>query len=372
MLFPAGAVLVMAERAGRDQLSLYDPDTLALRLRASPPVRYHGTRMSPSRRFVAVADNTSEQAPIHVIEGDTLRTTVIPHDGGWLEAMWQNTRDRLVAMVSYSGARPSMRFLVFDMDRVRSDNYAADGPYWRAPVLDVRAPNTQPALWFSWSWVSVSPDDRYAVFPVEDVGAHGSAEATPGLYVMDLRTGALRWVENAWSPVGISPDGSTIVAYRTSEKVSGGSAYDLVLVDEATLRRDEVRLPFGDRPVYHTTRTGHRVVLTALSGGGAVRVYDFQTRALTALEGASVSLADEFAVRSQADELWVASSGLYRVALGERRVESVGLDWFPTHLNILPQRDLLVLDVPGRDELRFWSPATRTVTRSVALPPPRP
>ncbi len=372
VLFPSGGVLVMAERGGRDQLSLFDPDSLALRLRVDPAVRYHGTRMSPSRRFVAVADNTSDQAPIHVIEGDTLRTTIIPHDGGWLEAMWQNTRDRLVAMVSYGGERPSMRFMVFDMNRVRDDNYAADGDFWRAPVLNVRAPDTQPAQWFSWSWVSVSPDDRYAVFPVEDVGAHGSTAPTPGLYVMNLTTGALRWVENAWGPVGISPDGSTIVAYRTREKVSGESAYDLVLVDEATLRRDEVRLPFGDRPVYHTTRTGHRVVLTALTGGGAVRVYDFQMRSLTALEGASVSLADEFAVRSQADELWVVSGGLHRVALGERRVESVGLGWSPAHLNILPQRDLLVLDVPGQNELRYWSPATRTVTRRVALPqPPR-
>lgn len=73
-----------------------------------------------------------------------------------------------------------MRFRVFDMNRVRDDNYAADGSFWRAPVLNVRVADTQPAQWLSWSWVSVSPDDRYAVFLVEDVGAPGFDGADAG------------------------------------------------------------------------------------------------------------------------------------------------------------------------------------------------
>ena len=101
LLFPAEGVLLMAERDGGDELRLLHESSYAEVARKHAWVRYHGTRMSPSRRFLAVADNTSDEHPIHVIDTRSLRGVAVPHDGDTLEAVWANGSDRLVAVVFY-------------------------------------------------------------------------------------------------------------------------------------------------------------------------------------------------------------------------------------------------------------------------------
>src|SRR5690606_8765224 len=78
MLFPRDQVLLMAERDGQDLLRVLDPATGAVLREVETAARYHGTRLSPSGRFVAVADNTSPAAPIHIIDTTTYDIVEIP------------------------------------------------------------------------------------------------------------------------------------------------------------------------------------------------------------------------------------------------------------------------------------------------------
>ena len=104
IIFPGDEVILLGELEGADYLSFLDARTLQT-LETMPALdgaRYHGTRLSPSKQFLAVCDNNDRPCPIHVVDLETRTTEIIPHDGFWLEAMWLEQADTLFAVIFYA------------------------------------------------------------------------------------------------------------------------------------------------------------------------------------------------------------------------------------------------------------------------------
>jgi hypothetical protein len=182
ILFPKDGLLLMSEGDDhRDTLQLLDPETFVVRKSVSKPVRYHGTRLSPSGRWVAVADNTSDAAPIHVIDAQTLQHVVIPHDGDWLEAVWLSETDTLAAIVFYDplGAHPAARILTWSLAGAAT---LPDAAHWPAPDVDLRVEDVRPpeilsirdwGIHLYYTRIGVHPRDEEVVFPVTTIAGVG-------------------------------------------------------------------------------------------------------------------------------------------------------------------------------------------------------
>lgn len=370
ILFPEQAVLLMGEVDGKDQLRKLDISTYDETDRKDTTARYNGTRLSPSRRYVAVADNIPESAPIHIIETATLSTVEVPHNGEWLEAMWLNGSDQLLAVVFYNmwNANAYARLVLWSIEDVRTGNFALDGDgLWQNPELDIRVPGASGDMAFSFTWVGVSPDDRYAVFPVlfED-------EVEPDtwnhkLVVLDLINGGTRIVEDARGPVGFTPDGSTIVSYRYVE-VAGQTEAQLLMLDRNTLEEEILDLPFDQAsPQYFVTREGNFVVIASNFGNETLVLYDIDNKNMTNLSGPALNL-HEFVSRLGEGQLWIVDDGLHLLNFFAGTLETVELDWMPDHINILRQRDRLVLDDMSSNKIRFMDPETATTVMEADLP----
>ncbi len=361
LLFPSSGILVMSEVDGLDVLELRDAATFAPKATKHASVRYHGTRMSPSRNWVAVADNTSDTAPIHIVDATTLETRVIPHDGDWLEAMWMHQQDELVAIVFYDvgSTTASARIMSWSIETARQSGFVADSTgFWPNPKMDIRLPGTTADMFFSFTWVGVSPDDHYVVFPVRKTSTGGSSYA---LVVLDTTNQTLRTVDGAKGPVGFTPDGSTIVSY------SGSVDQRLLLIDTATLAVDPEDVPIDGGITYFVSREGNQVVVAGNFGDQRLTLYDIDNQRQTQMAGPAIGL-DEFVSRIGHDELWlVDQQALFRLDMRQGLFETVSTSFAPQHVNILPTRDRLVLDGAGTNKLFFMDPSTKRVTRTVSV-----
>jgi len=348
LLQPSAGLLVMAEEGGADNLFLLDPEALELVDHQPVSARYHGTRLSPSRRWVAVADNNELFYPIHILDPETsLEPTVIPHGGDWLEGMWLSQSDRFAAVI-FNLELATVRLVVWDMEGLDS---LADCE-WEAPLVSRTLTGFSPDWSFSFTWIGVAPDDGAVVFPMKD------AEGEHILLVMDPDSGALREVRDAAGPVGFTPDGGTIVSYRYDDDDDPV----LLLIDAATLAVTEWPIPMVDGPSYFVTREGGAVVIASSYGGDSLIVYDIETGGYTHLGGPGLSLdLNEFVSRMGHDELWLVSDGLFRLDFTELVLEPIGTDFFPRHINHLPEQDLLVLDDEVDPRLIFYDPDSRDV-----------
>ncbi|MDH5493714.1 MAG: hypothetical protein OEY14_17300, partial [Myxococcales bacterium] len=262
ILFPEGALMVMGEQGGVDILRTYDPETYAPIDVVSTSARYHGTRMSPSRRWVAVADNAQAAKPIHLIEAGSLQILEIPHDGEWLEAMWLHGSDTLVAIVFYEIDQPTAyaRVMIWDLPSVKAGGFATDADgTWSLKLRDLRIDGVSRDLAFSFTWVGIAGDDSLVVFPVRQydpaLAAWGYA-----LRVLDLDAGTLRSVGDAQGPVGFTPDSSTIVSYHYVDDGMGGTSPELLLIDAATLETTPMAIPWDGLPQYFVSHEGNYVV----------------------------------------------------------------------------------------------------------------
>lgn len=365
ILFPKSGVLVMSEKNGTDQLNLFDAQTFQVLESASVDVRYNGTRMSPSREYVVVADNTSEHAPLHVIDTATLKRQILPHDGEWLEGMWMNAKDTLMAVVFYDiyGAAPHARVLSWNVTDLVAGEFARDDAgLWAHRVLDIDVPDVNPDMMFSYTWVGISPDDRYAVFPV--LGQDEGGVEQHQLLVLTTATGEIRRVENAKGPVGFTPDGSTIVSYTEGD----GSDQDLLLIDAETLTKDEQAVPIDGGITYFVSHEGNYVVVASNWGDQRLVLYDVDNDAVTEMAGPAIGL-NEFVSRLGHGELWlVDQQSLFRLDLNAGEFETVSTSFAPEHINILRNHDWLVMDDARSDQLVFFDPTDRLTVGTVTLP----
>ncbi|MDC3962876.1 hypothetical protein [Polyangium jinanense] len=370
LLFPASGLLVMSEESEKDRLDLFDQETLALKKSVELDIRYHGTRMSPSRSFIGVADNTSEKFPIHVIEADTLDRHVIPHDGEWLEAVFLNKSDTLVAIVFYDQGKPTprARLLGWSMQELAIAGYPL-GPtgFWAAPVFDIEVPGIAWDLSSSFTWIGTSPDDKYIVFPVRkaEVQPDDKIVYTHELLVLDPGTKELREVPGARGPVGFTPDGSTIVSYGDQD-MNGNQ--ELWLVDAETLEVDPEPVTIEGGISYFVSRDGNFIVVASSNGEQQLVLYDVDQDRSTQMEGPGVGL-EEFVSRVGRKEMWIVDNqSLFRLDLAAGEIAEVETTFTPEHVNILPTRDRLVLDDADSNDIVFFDPNDKSVKTIVALP----
>ncbi len=384
MLFPEAGLMTMAQSDEHtEELTVYSRDDWSVLQTTRVSARYHGTRMSPTHRWVAVADGSAEGGPIHVVDPLTLDAHVMPTETDITEAMWLNGTDVLTAILvdlDEQTSQWSSRLVAWGItEQVIAD--VADQGSWPDPLIDVTVDDMAFALGASWTWIAVSPDDSQVVFPVWYLPDDETLQEV--LLVLDLDEDTVEQVPDAGGPVGFTPDGSTIVAHGQSTDGEGA----LLLIDAASLAVTEVVLPLEGSLYYFVSHEGNQVV--AVAAGVDTQdlvVHDLDSGTSVSLGGAGLSL-NEFVTRPATDELWlvdalkreaVDTSGetviqsdpndLFVLDLGEPSLAQLGLDFEPAHLNIQPTRDRLILDDQGSDTFRFFDLGTREVVSEVVLP----
>ena len=405
VLFPRSSVMVIGENLSvGDVLMRFDDTTLSMTQRVATTASFWGTRTSPTGTYVAVADNSMLNHPINVIEADTLAVHAMPWGGGELEAMWLNQSDTLVAILfdGTAGVVGGGRIMTWSLSSLAASGFAtsSDGT-WASPTLDVSLSSVGFDLDFSYTWIAVSPNDTAAVFPVLRGTASGGTEHQ--LLVVNLASGAIQTVDNAYGPVGFTPDGTTIVSYtyvgdRVTVGTNGSINADasvgadggvhangtasgevdadvgagiptpqLLLIDAADFSSTTANIPSGQAPSYFVTREGNDVVVASNLGSASLVIYDITMHQFVPVGGPPVGL-NNFVSRIGYDQLWLVDQGLYCLDFATAVLQSVPLSWTPLNINILPMHDWLVLDDAASGAIRFFAPTTRTVTRTVNLP----
>jgi hypothetical protein len=353
VLFPADGLLVMGERNSDEHLYLFDHETMEQLNERVVDADYNGTRSSPSRRWVAVADNDVSPPPVHVIDTRDLGVTHVHEEGAYIEAMWLNERDSL-AVITESSDRGGAVLTLWDPEQPDAPEVAAWAPYHHFQVS------------IDYTWIGVHPYDELVVFPVEH------EERGDELLVLDPATEAITVVENAHGPVGFSPEGDQIVAYRYEDRDGDGhgdegGASSLLLIDTATFAIQELPVPFPGYPEYFVNGEGRVVVVASMVGGEELVLFDLDTGAMSEVGGPSLML-EEFVSREGHDELWLVDrADLFRLDLETASLETIDLGWRPAHINILPSADLLVLDEDDDTVVRFWDPEERSTVTTVEL-----
>ena len=423
MLFPEVGPMVMAQFGDTERLQTFDRDTWLEVDNQVLPYRYHGTRMAPSRGWIAAVDNADPALPVHVLDPSDLSVHAWPTNAAYIEAMWANNTDLLLSVIvrcvapegceevhdpddtgadsgTYetsgrdsapadssppsdsgddtggdsgsgdTGAEPYVSLEGYATEIVAWQLDASGNPFasgtWPAPTIDLTLPDTFADLTGSFTWITVSPDDHFAAFPLVDATRYGAPDAYD-LVLVDLTDGTIRTVPGVRGPVGFTPDSSTLVGYSIvgtgEERVE-----DLVMVDLATLEPTYEGLAAPGELTYFVTHEGNYVVV--VSTGDETRpilLVNLDDGTTTAL-GEGVGL-DEFVSRPAANQLWlVENPDLWRLDLGTAKLEAQTLPFVADHINILPERDLLVLDDPEIEELYFVDPDDVTAVQSVALP----
>lgn len=348
-------------------LTLYDPQSLQERR-----VYLHGSTLetavvSPRRRLLAMRDGGEVRVRTSDLSGGARLVFRQP-----VRAMaWTHQTDRIVGF-SYSP------WMLSGARSTHVEVIEATAPEGQEPrrVLDVTIPATGlrygSFLDFEGNLV-VSPDDRYAVLTLRHFTSPEDADGQLRLYFVDLQTGVVTTTEGR-GPVGFTADGTIAIGFALGDPGTTAPT-QLLVIDVATMRHDRFPLPLYGAPSFFTTRNGHRVVVGGIDDNARVQLFDLTRRQMIGLDGPSVGLGS-FVVRERDDSLYALHAtfddgdALHRISLETRRVERIGLGWEAANLNLLPRRDLLVFDVPGRNRLRYWSPATRQVVREVPLPAP--
>lgn len=305
--FPADdRMLLFAEQAGRDHLVLFDTRTQQALRSTVAPTWYHGTRSSPSGALVAVADNAGTAGPLHLIDSGTLEVQPLGDDGAAIEAQWNHGDDRLLAVSSddpFGGG--GVRIARYDL---------TSGLGAPPPELRIDLPDLGWDIFFSFTWIGVSPDDRWAVFPL----LRGDENV---LVILDQASGDVAVVPGR-GPVGFTPDGQLIVSYGYDEETWEA---ELWLIDPVSEARAIVPLGFVDGVSFYVSRGGNQVLASPIYGvwDGTPSVHhDLDTATTTRLDR-HVDLT-ALVYRPSAEEAWSQRGGrLERVALAEPLVTTI-------------------------------------------------
>lgn len=388
LLFPSAGVLLMSEHEGHDTLRLLDRGSLDVLKKVETNARYHGTRLSASRRWVAVADNAGAGAPIHIIDSEDLQAREVPHGGAWLEAMWLRKSDSLTAAVfetgPFSGKVGKVRLHMWSIASLQSKQFAVgEAGVWTGVEKSFDLGEGMPGLIGTMSWISVSPTDASLAVPLlraESLDAAGKAEKVRAeLAVVDLQAGEVHAVPDAFGPVSYTADGSTIVAFRPVQPAAGDAATggaqtstnqrELVLVHLPSMATETVAVPVPGLLSFFVSHAGSWVVMTTTDAGSGYLLHDLATGKTTQLSTSGGSLAS-FVSRPPHDTLYLLDGGLLdKLSLTEGTVKNLPLPFVPGQINYLPGKDLLVVSEKQADTVHFLSPVDGSIVYSSVLPP---
>lgn len=232
------------------------------------------------------------------------------------------------------------------------------GGAWADAELDITIEGKVSDALRSFTWIGVSPDDRWVVVPLRDADS-GAYE----LVVIDATDGSHRSVINAKGPVGFTADARTIVSYDratpaqppgTPEAVSAAHTDGLLFIDAKSLRTRRIEIPATQGFQFHVSGSLVAVAPSGLEDPSAdhppLLVIDANApddRGTTVPGDLHLSA---FSERRAQQELWVIShERLHRVDLRARTREWIALPFTPEHLNYLPDRDWIVVDEPAED-----------------------
>ncbi|MCO4764079.1 MAG: hypothetical protein KC502_21390 [Myxococcales bacterium] len=382
VLFPHSGVLVMAESNGKEQLTLLDRTTFKVMASAVHDARYAGTRMSPSRRWIAVADNKHKSIPLLLIDTTTLKTRALPSNADWLEAMWARSSDTLLVMASWRDNQnkdkwqagwKKTRLMAWRMDTLEKFAFqtAGDG-FWANQLMDVVLPGYGADLFFSFSWVGVAPDDSYVVFPLLKISENKEETPMHQLAVVDLlagKMGTVRFVDNAKGPVGFTSDGSSIISYRDVDRDKDGKndGQDLLAMDINTLKIEQLTVPFSGLINFFITGDGHFVVVAGWNGSAKLSLFDLDADTGSTLAGPNLDL-HEVVPRVKGKELWICDDGLHRLRVEKGTLDTIKLPFVAWHANLLPTADEIVTGDRDGETLVFVSPVSGKIVRTVHLP----
>ena len=362
VVFPGNdRMLLMAQQGGQEALVLFDTRTNARLASTVKPTWYWGTRTSPSGRALVVADNADPKAPLHVIDTATLKHQVLAHDGDLVEAMWDHNSDVLLALSVKDpfGDHPVAKLLRYDLS-------TADlGAPLPAPTTTWQLDGYGWDFLFSFTWIGISPDDRWAVFPLIKRTV-GPADGQHVLLVLDQTTGALSEIAGS-GPVGFTRDSKYIVSY--GPRTGGGE--DLWLIDPKTRARTTIEMPWAAAISYFVMHDSDHVIVTPVLGGGGASpvVVDTVTLAQRPVDRTPLFLGD-FVSRPGHDQLFVESDGqVIDLALATARAVDVPLAGI-ININVRPTADQAVAAYGYGARVYPIAMATRTVEGQIELPSP--
>lgn len=457
VLFPAGSVLLMLEPAfsdealtdGRclqpqrverephrcaDELIWFDKSARSRLKEQRTTARYHGTRLSPKRNHLVVADNFKQPATLHLVDAASGHTNVVRQEGAWFEAMWMHAEDVLITAhfgrlnteeddAAYLEIREWFPSADAEAQRGRSVCYHSGDEAPQGCTSFVVA-EIDPIFTTGFSWVGVSPDDRWVAVPAQ------RDDGTAVVLVVDRQTDELHFVDDAHGPVGFTPDSSTMIGfgfeqpYEPVNDIDGvlnhrGDGPYLAIVDLATMTVTTEPTPDVATPTFFVSRDSSDVVVVNTFGGEGLMIVDLDKSSTQEMAGPNVAergrhlpvdltsdptrpnhtvdrevlsandlvasreirrrddICDErvchtgeglgaglmeFVSRTGHQELWlVEDSNLVRVDLEFGFAETVEIDGTPRHINILPRRDRLVIDALHEQRIRFFDPVSHRV-----------
>ena len=230
ILFPEGGIVLMTESGDTEELVRLDQHTLQTIATSRHESRYHGTRLSPSRRWIAVAENQAQQPnSLFLIDSQTLFRTPIPYEGSWLEAGFFHGEDRLAAAVFTSieadvepepspitptepaseprsselysdlpKTAPALHLKSFTVEQIVGDK---EPPSDESAPLDIVIPGKEADRCVSSTWLTISPNDRFVVVPVLDAQTRRNE-----LILVDTTDQTVREIPRGKGPVGFTPD----------------------------------------------------------------------------------------------------------------------------------------------------------------------
>ncbi len=308
ILFPADSVVVLAEWCEDDEcidhMFWFEKESLRPLREKVTGARYHGTRLSSKRNWLVVAQNNDDPSPLHLLDLRTGDTNAVPTTGEWYEAMWLHREDTLV-MAHFSD-------LAFDDDGGEAfltikewfPNADSTSPIPGSSVCfvpegearpescdAVAIPGIAPTWAAGFSWIGVSKDDRWVAVP-----ARTEEKAVVALVDRDART--MELIEDAFGPVGFTPDGKTMVAYgfdsysahpdSLAEWVrTGHETQDahMIFIDLETRERTHAPLPQDRAPLFFVSHDTNEVVVVPIAGGTSVAMYDLDADQAVVMSG---------------------------------------------------------------------------------------
>jgi DNA-binding beta-propeller fold protein YncE len=363
VVFPsADRMILFAQTGDRDNLTLIDTSNRTAVTSVLAPTWYWGTRTAPSGNAVVVADNNDPNLALHVIDTKTLGHQVIVHDGDMVEGMWNHSEDVFIALsvTDPFGSHPVAKLLRYDW---RGVDFSQPLP---GPTVEWSLAGYGWDFWFSFTWIGISPDDHWAVFPLIKHTA-GADNGEHVLLVLDQTTGGVSLVPGS-GPVGFTRDSSRIVSYGVN---AARNAEDLWLIDPASHATQVVTLPWQNLVSFFPMHDIDDIVVTPSWSGGPVAIYDQPTNAVRSVGNGDPMTLDDFVSRPGKGELWLESGGtVAALDVAHATLTTINLGAMTSTINVRPSADQAVVGDGSTARIFRVDMATHAVTKPIQLPSP--